>query len=127
MRISRRNRSLTLWLAVLALLLGTLAPTLSHAFVDRDASFWTEVCSVDGPRRILVDDNGEPAVPTAMSPLEHCPFCALQHTLPALPPTEPITLPEASAGADWPPLFLAADHGLFAWNSARPRGPPAAA
>lgn len=124
MRCSRRCRSLTLWLAGLAMLLGTLAPTLSHAMAERGDDVSAEICSAAGTQRIASQGETDAPAPMAMSVLDHCPFCALQHTLPALPQAEPAGVPEPAAVAAWPPLFLAASEGLFAWTCAQPRGPP---
>lgn len=97
MRPNRQTRRLVHWIALLAVWLGALAPTLSVAFGQAGALGLAEVCSAQGSRWVPADD-GEPA-PGAAAALGHCPFCVAQP--PAVPPPD--------AGAD--PAWLRQDLG----------------
>lgn len=46
----RLNRQLTAWLALAAVLLSTLAPSVSHAFASlgKQAQPWQQICSAQG-------------------------------------------------------------------------------
>jgi hypothetical protein len=86
-----RTRRLAAWIAIVAMALAALAPTVSRALARGSASpvFWTEVCTASGKQWINLDtaaitgatgstqaagpDGSEPA----HNPLDHCPFCLL--------------------------------------------------
>lgn len=74
----RRPRAL--WLAVLIVMFGALAPTLSHALVwsQGGGAPMVEVCTSDGMRWVADSSStdspdGQESAPT----LNHCPFCLL--------------------------------------------------
>jgi hypothetical protein len=128
------------WIALVAILVMALLPTLSHARAHaqgQGAGGWAEVCTPQGPKRIAVDANGKLAdtvIDTAEDSanadavhLQHCPLCALSLDAPVLPPAAPAALPLALTSDASPAAFLHAPRTLHAWRSAQPRGPPAAA
>ena len=124
---NRVARTLTIKMAILAVLFAALAPAISHVLRVGSPSGWTEVCSALGSRLVPADD-GRPAGQSPASSgehlFEHCPYCSLH--LPAL------GMPEAPLAFDAlvvptsgvPELFLTAPRTLFAWATAQPRGPP---
>ena len=82
LHFAARRRPWALWLAVLLVLFGALAPTVSHALVlvRGEVSSLVEICTVTGPRwavpvpNTVVDSpDGQESIPT----LVHCPFCLL--------------------------------------------------
>ena len=111
---------LTSWIACLALLFGTLAPALSHAFVSAPQVLDFPVCRAPG--HAAPDATPADAGPGATS-FKHCPFCTDGHHAPGL-------LPQASAalvavGGPVPPsLFYKAPEPLFHWAAPGSRGPP---
>lgn len=122
MRASRAHARLTSWIAVLAVLLASLAPSLSHALAPAAGSTWTEVCTVEGSKWVQAGDDG--SAPSAAHVLDHCPYCSLHTPTPGLPPAAPVVqLPLAAAQAV-PRAFLAAPRTLHAWVRAQPRAPP---
>lgn len=133
MIFGRRLRAFTLWIACCAILLGGLAPTLSHAFATEIPDGWVEICSVAGSKLIRVDA-GDALSPDAAGPsdpgesrahaLEHCPYCSTHATVLGLPPTAPTDLILDAREHHVPALFLAAPRTLFAWAIAQPRAPP---
>lgn len=129
------------WVAVLAILVLALAPTVSRALAARQALHdaagappaWAQIClhgavvmatQVADPLGAGPGGPGPEAPPAqAAASLDHCGLCALGADLAA--PPMPVTL--AGAGplaATVPPLFLRAPRPLFAWSAAQPRAPP---
>lgn len=133
MTIGRRLRALTLWIACCAILLGGLAPTLSHAFAADVPDGWVEICSVTGSKLVRIDA-GDALGPDAADPsdpgdsrahaLEHCPYCSTHTTVLGLPPAAPAGLILDAREHHVPALFLAAPRTLFAWAIAQSRAPP---
>jgi hypothetical protein len=105
----RAHRRLVAWLAVAALGLGALAPTLAHALVRAgDGATWVQVCSSTGMFWVRADGGGTLAatgeVPAEGSPpLAHlvaCPWCVATGDA-AAPP-----LPGMALTVDgWPGLW----------------------
>jgi Protein of unknown function (DUF2946) len=124
----RRHQHRSVWLAVFAILLMALAPTLSHALQGRQAEMLMAVCSAQGTRYIAADA-GMPGAPAdshtaPVQPLEHCPWCHLQGADGAVPPA-PAALHLQVPQAEVPRLFLVAPRTQHAWLAAQPRAPPA--
>jgi hypothetical protein len=86
-----RRRTLFAWIALLAITLAALMPTVSRALARGAASpvSWTEICTASGVQWVNLDRSaiaegaqsavpGEPGGnPPAHNPLDHCPFCLL--------------------------------------------------
>lgn len=130
MSFLRLHRRISGWLALLAVLLGALAPTVSQAMVaSGDRAQWIEVCSVSGMTWVRADladaatdvDGGSPA--SEISP--HCPWCMLHGGVAGLPPAADQALPLARQ-TDLPAAFYQAAHTSTVWNTARSRAPPLA-
>jgi hypothetical protein len=109
------------WIAMLAILFGALAPTLSHAFVPaggRVVDF--PICSAAGHTA----DVKLPGIPEpAADPFKHCPYCIDQHHVPGLLPQAPAAF-VAIGGQILPPLFYTAPTPLFHWAAPQSRAPP---
>lgn len=85
------------WVALLAIWMAALAPTVSHALARAEGAAappagWIEVCTASGMQWIKLDgsapqDGEAPAsVPPAHGLLKHCPFCLLTADHLGLPP-----------------------------------------
>jgi hypothetical protein len=122
-RPTRRLRFV--WLALFAVLLNALAPTVSHALAASRPTIPVDVCSVDGgapfaaaAALLMQDDHG------AMGLAGDCGYClahAGSHGLP--PPVHALFVP--ALGAEPRPfLFHHAPRPLAIWLAAVPRGPP---
>ncbi len=124
-----RQRLRVAWIALLAMLMSTFAPAITHAVVSAPMSWQSigEVCSIDGASTVtqVNDDAPAPSPPAGHRPsAEHCPYC-LTHA-PHFPLPAPAAAMEASASA-WSPmprLYLQAPATLFSWLAAQPRAPP---
>jgi len=126
MRRCRALQTLTSWMALVAVLMVALAPTISFALGAGSSRAWIEVCSSTGSK--WVRTQADPAEPTPLTaaahPFEHCPYCSLQADalpVPLAPPDLPLPPPAAD---DMPAVFLHAARTLHAWVHAQPRAPP---
>ena len=126
MRFSRFGRKFSSWMAILAVLVGALAPTLSHALRGDAPDGWVEVCTRLGSKWVSVDADHEgssapQSAPTAGS--EHCVYCSLNLSGAALlPAAQEVDL--LALHFEVPLLFLAAPRTPFAWQAAQARAPP---
>jgi hypothetical protein len=122
-RPTRRLRFV--WLALFAVLLNALAPTVSHALAASRPAISVDVCSVDGgapfaaaAALLMQDDHG------AMGLAGDCGYClthAGSHGLP--PPVHSLFVPVLGAEPR-PFLYHHAPRPLAIWLAAVPRGPP---
>lgn len=128
MRHSRTSFSLAVWIACLAVLLGSLGPVFAQAPSSRAGGHWVEVCTTEGTQ--LVDAGADlteaPGVPGLGHVLEHCPYCSQHLTglglVPAVLPALPALLPAFEV----PRLFAAIPDAAPVWVAAQPRAPPSA-
>ena len=126
MRFFRLHRALTAWVAILAVLLAALVPTISHAWAARSDAALLQVCTSGGatwqPTEGAVRDPG-PA-PTGAHLFEHCRYCSLHANDLAIPAAPLAALPAPLLPHLLPAAFLAAPRTLFAWRPAQARAPP---
>ncbi|MBA4343383.1 MAG: DUF2946 domain-containing protein [Methylibium sp.] len=121
------TRQLSLWLAIMAVLMGALAPSVSMALGGNGANnaAWAEICTSSGFQPAAL--SGEPAAPDSAHLFEHCPYCSLHTPTLGLPPADlGLALP-APAAELLPALFLVGPGQQHNWTVAHPRGPPVAA
>jgi len=122
---------LTVWMALFALLLGALAPTISHALAKKPSPVMLEICAVDGMRVIDISAqtaNGETDNSGGSHHLLHmedCPFCRIAAHTPMLLPKDWQFFPLPASAHPYPTLFYQAHDPLFAWAPAQSRAPPA--
>ena len=69
---TRRNRPLIIWIAMLAVLMGTLAPSMTSLLAAARGEIPLEICTTPYNRG-------------AASLRGHCPYCRLQQEVPAMP------------------------------------------
>lgn len=125
MQLFRHHVRRLAWIALIAILGLSLAPTVSHALAgSMGQSPWTEVCTPDGPKVLADAGTGDESPGRASGHLEHCPLCALGGTTPVLPTQLAPMLPTPDLGATLPSLYLQAARTLFAWRPAQARAPP---
>ena len=126
MHSRRARRVLVSWIAILAILMATLGPSISHALGAKDAGAWTEICTSLGSKWVDADGDtgGESPVPSGAHPLEHCPCCSLHANGIAVPAAPLAAVPVLLPAHDLPIALLAVPRTLFAWLSAQPRAPP---
>jgi hypothetical protein len=126
MQRQRASRILTSWLAILALLMAALAPSISHALGSKFGPSWVEVCTPSGAKWVQAGSGAGDEAPATSGahPLEHCPYCSLHANDIAVPAASVASAPLLLPAHDLPIAFLAAPRTLYAWVSAQPRAPP---
>src|SRR5690348_9263989 len=97
------------WITGLAILVASLAPSISAGLTNSTSNFVNEICSVTKP--VLFSDvnqkNGDnsPSPSSKSSHLTHCPFCSTHGSLLGLPPTGEFVLPIIKTSNTLPLLF----------------------
>jgi hypothetical protein len=126
----RVHRRFTTWLALLAMVLGALAPTLAQAMVapsDRADRF--EICTVSGMVWVQADADAVPSqgsqAPGADATM-HCPWCTLHGGAADLPPLQLLAEP-LPRQTDLPPAFYRAVSAAGIWAPPQARAPPLSA
>jgi hypothetical protein len=120
--LRRHLRELTA-IALLAICALALLPTVSRLLAHATGSAeLAEVCTPSGLKRVAAGSES-PGPVLADAHLDHCPLCSLAGVA-LLPPRSPAAVLALAAGEGMPRLFGASPRPLFAWTSARPRGPP---
>jgi hypothetical protein len=121
-------RTFELWIAIFAVLMGALAPTLTQAMQGDGALSLSEVCSQFGPKWVSSADAGSVDRKNAPGALhyEHCPYCSVHAAGLGMPPRafEVPALPLSHA-VHW--RYSATTPTLDFWSDALSRGPPAIA
>jgi len=132
MPLSSLRRRFTAWLAMVAMLLGALAPTVTQAMVaSSDRADWLEICTATGMVWVKAT-TGEFSEhsPQGSSPTsevsQHCPWCTLHGGGAALP-VQPLWHSGSSAGHVLSPVSLDAPALTAVWATAQSRAPPASA
>ena len=125
MPLTRVQRRFTAWLAMLALVLGALAPTLAQAVVaSSDRSDWVQICSATGMVWVKADPA---AADTERAPMAdmgiQCPWCSLHSPAAGLPPAPALGFTSAALA----PLaggLVASPPPAGVWIAAPARAPP---
>lgn len=107
MILKTQLRQYMAWLALFAVLFGSLAPSLAQASVALTGKQWVEICTATGTTHVQVDAGDESRTGAADVP-EHCPFLLSLQLLSPVPstalPSSPV--PPACAVAFSPILDL---------------------
>jgi hypothetical protein len=127
------------WLAIFAMLLGSLAPTISRAMVPgAGARLLADVCSAAGVGFVEIDRAkasrfGEPAIDRegegrqqAHSP-DRCPYCCTQAGVAVASPPAAGLLVASPGSVSLPRLSFVSPRPRHAWSPSHPRAPPARA
>jgi len=121
MSFSKRQFMHTVWIAIFAMLMAALAPSVSHFVavshhMDHDAA----TCHVEPT------SGGHEPIHRAAALLVDCEYCTMQADLPLLP-QQPHRIDGPLLMVRFlPPLFLHAPAPMFVWLAANPRAPPMA-
>ncbi|MYM81637.1 DUF2946 domain-containing protein [Duganella sp. FT50W] len=119
-----KRKTLYLWIAMLAMLFGALAPTVSHALAagaQVDAALM--LCTANG-YKIVKPSGGDGQAPLDAKSLQHCAFCPLHGGADALPASPAVALAPSAGRAPYPPLFYRAPRAQHIWSAAQQRAPP---
>ena len=133
---SRKRRHLTVWIAVLSVLLACLAPSISHglaAFKRADVPNKIEIVSVEFAKETTESASHTHGLHELHDPqpagghdfhFEHCPFCFTHAGSFATPPPNVIAVPVVIGSPVSPILFFHSPRPLFTWAAAQARAPP---
>jgi hypothetical protein len=123
--LSRKLLNRSAWIALFAVLLNALAPTLSYAMAAGRGAAVVEMCTSFGLKKVVVSKAGEESAPSAMQGIQHCPFCLSADSASAPPPgavSALPALPDAVSAAV--PVSSIIHDPLLSWSAAHKRGPP---
>lgn len=118
---TRLSRAITSWIAVLAVLMSALAPSISHALAKGGSVSWVEVCTDRGSKWIDPSSGEEAPSPGATSDL--CPYCVF-HAEAAIVGPVSTQVPFVAQARYVPPAFLRAPRVAHAWRAPHSRAPP---
>ena len=126
MHFLRGRRTLTGSIALVAILLVTLLPSVTGWLMASRAQLWGQVCSATSLAATSAPSprDGSPAAPHA---LDHCPYCALHADLAPPPDPRRADAGRALAFRAQPAAFERAPRANLVWTSAQPRAPPSVA
>lgn len=113
-------------IAIFAVLMVSLAPTITRVFAADDAAAWNTICTSAGAQQIAADGDadGRRHPPAGADPLGHCPYCSLHaDSLPA-PLVGPAWLQVILEGPPTPAARQPLPESRDAWPGAQPRAPP---
>ena len=119
------HRKIVHWIAISAILMGALAPSISQAVYSAEGGegFFMPICSADGLKIMQLVAIEDAEQKQSKSP-KTCPYC-LAHV--GYVPTfdSALTFPEPLDLSIFPRLFYRSPKPIFAWISLPSRAPPA--
>jgi hypothetical protein len=125
MKLTSTSWRMHLWIAIFAILVNALAPSVSHALAaasDNPAAW--EICRAD---RSQADFSQDAPAPNDAMAMDHCGYCLPHAGSTMLMPGMITGLGIFGNHALRPFLFYRAPQPLLALSAAPPRGPPALA
>lgn len=123
---SLRLRFLVLRLALVALLFGAVAPSLSALLAQAAGKVWVEVCTASGTQLVAVDAGDGPDESGHAQSAAHCPYCRLQQDLPAIAHAPAVLVLADGSVRRTPPVATARPRAAdVPWPAQRSRAPPA--
>lgn len=153
MGMSRLQRRIAAWMACVAVLMASLAPSISHALAAAGVSSFTtpsvwipagtpsphhmeqmphDALHGDGTHSHQMQTpeseqaSHSPGRHSTEAHFEHCPFCFTHAGSFGLPPTSACLAPAAVSDSDlFASLFYQSPDPLFIWTTAQSRAPPA--
>jgi hypothetical protein len=118
------KRHLSHWIAVFAVVMSSVAPTVSQAvsLAQHGQGISLEVCTTTGVKMTQVIDIGD-ADESAQASVQ-CPLCVV-HGNYALPLNHELSFAKPVNNNIYPQLFYQSPKPLFAWVALPSRAPPA--
>jgi hypothetical protein len=117
------KRHLSHWIAVLAVLMSSVAPTVSQAvsLAQNGQGISIEVCTTTGVKMAQFIDASDADETTKAS--VQCPLCVVQGNF-ALPLNHELSFAKPVNSNIYPQLFYQSPKPLFAWVALPSRAPP---
>lgn len=117
------KRHLSHWIAIVALLVSSVAPTISQAvsLAENGNGISIEICTTTGVKMtqvVNVNDVDEPGQANS-----HCPLCVVHGNF-VLPINQSLDFAKPQAHSIYPQLFYKSPKPLFAWVALPSRAPP---
>jgi hypothetical protein len=126
MNPARRPGRLTAWIAIFAILLAALAPSVARALSPPQTGMpWTDICSVVGTQAAPATEPMSGSGQHEGMGLKHCPFCLTHAGQFVLPAATLDFLPTTDSCAEVFLPFAAIPSPRFIRTAARSRAPPA--
>lgn len=111
-------------MAALAVLFGSVAPSLTTFFASSTGKAWIEVCTSTGTKLVAVDTDEAPddnGIHTGV----HCPYCRLQQDMPAIAQAPGVlVLADGSVRGVPAPPALTLPPAVAVWPAHHSRAPP---
>lgn len=134
------RRFVSTWIAIAAILLNALMPTVSLALGSvrtqgqPDNGDWIEICSVTGSTWVRLGQDGQLLAQTRIKPAhapaathdDHCLYCLTHGASFGLPPALALVLPIWSMERDLSAGHEPAAHAVLEWITPATRAPPVA-
>jgi hypothetical protein len=120
------KRHLAHWIAIIAVLMSSLAPTVSQAvsLAQNGQGISMEICTTTGVKMTHVIDLGITGNTDELPQSgEHCPLC-LVHGNYAPPLNHELSFAKPENNSIYPQLFYQSPKPLFAWVALPSRAPP---
>lgn len=125
MKPATRSGRLAAWIALFAILLATLAPSVARALMPpQHAMPWTDICTVAGSQTAHERAPASGSGQHEGADFKHCPFCLTHADHLALPARAAECFP-AAAAAEPVSLPVATPPSRLIRVAAQPRAPPA--
>lgn len=105
MRASPAHTRLIGWFAIAAILLASLAPSMSHALGSSGGSLRAEVCTAQGSKWVDVGADSSTSSPAESAGFEHCPYCSLHVPVLGLPTSSAALCWVLGGQGKFPPAF----------------------
>jgi hypothetical protein len=117
------KRHISHWIAVLAVLMSSVAPTVSQAvsLAQHGQGISIEVCTTTGIQMTQVIDASDADEPTQAN--SHCPLCVVHGNF-VLPLNYELSFAKPVNSNIYPQLFYQSPKPLFAWVALPSRAPP---
>jgi len=122
MRLRKNTFVAVVWIALCAILMAALAPSVSHMLTARLHGN-PPACQLAEHHSLHAHSGASPTA--ALLDLDDCGYCSMQAQLPVLPTLQQGAGTVLDLLRFVPPLFLVSPQPLFAWLHAQPRAPPA--
>jgi len=119
-------RRIIISIAILAMLMLTLAPAISNALVDATKPSSMPICSSNGS----VDNSSQNTQKTSDFPgkshwhFAHCPYCFTHAGTFIMPSSATVYVPLVRASFHYPTAYYQSSTPLFTWFTSQPRAPP---
>jgi len=127
MKYKHATNRITAIIAIFAMLMLSLAPSISSALnTDRNAvRFFAEVCSSDAKKSYQqVDIGSSKTAPDTGHHGKYCGYCTTHAGKYVMPAITPAGIAVVHQTQIVPELFYLAPTPLFAWSTSQPRAPP---